>query len=709
MRLKTVSIQNFRLLADAQIPIPSGLTLVNGENGLGKSSIFQAILWCLYGPDALGDNQTSLVRQGHREMSVRIEMDDDLRVVRKFSLAPNGKSGRTELTVLQYGNDHSYGTVAEAQDAINAFIGSRDIFMATAYVDQHDGPGAFLRSKPAEQRQQLRNLLPNSDHWDVWFELAKLKRKTVADRILGNLGRVDAAQEFIDQNTRVKGEYNTYYADVKVFGTKIKRLNLMLEDLQDAQDEVDKVVAENDRRTKALNENKTSLDAATGKHRAAYDERDRLAKLMEDLPALQSKHDAWSPAAKAWDEELERHSQQVNLYIKWSAEWSAVDTQLSELFRYYEDTEETRMLLAGRVREHEQTLENMAPETHCPTCEQKLETDESIDKANSTRTAIALNLTDLALEVLSLNDPVPFEEIRETINAHQDDSLSKPIAPAPRPMFAEEEQFREAKNASIALTTHNQTVTLIEENVNTLEVARDGLPTPDEYDGTAYVARGQTIVTVNFEIQAAETDKRDRERKLAAAEQTLKLVDVNKLMITDLERKTTDDQKLQADLDIVVTGTGPNGARQLMIDQLLGDFQGEVNEWLHVLLPGFSIFMDTQAESGRETFETLFATPTGVIGWHGLSGAQRVGAGLAMRRALASMYAQHTGHTFETWIIDEADGAMRGEKREAFVSMLYKLQESGIDILVVSHADTVVERMEQRIEVVDAGGYTVVR
>ena len=52
---------------------------------------------------------------------------------------------------------------------------------------------------------------------------------------------------------------------------------------------------------------------------------------------------------------------------------------------------------------------------------------------------------------------------------------------------------------------------------------------------------------------------------------------------------------------------------------------------------------------------------------------------------------------------------MRGAKREAFVAKLFKLQEQGIDLLVASHADTVMERMDQRIEVRDAGGSTEVK
>ncbi len=726
MRLKTVSIQNFRLIADATIEIPTGLTLVNGENGLGKSSIFQAILWCLYGPDALGDNQTSLVRQGHRDMLVQVKANMEqleLVVTRKFSLAPNGNSGRTELDVVTFTsiirnskmegdmfNDLSGGTVAEAQANINKLIGTRDIFMATAYVDQHDGPGAFLRSKPTEQREQLRDLLKISPDWDTWHDLAKLKHRTVADRIVGNLGRAGAAQEFIDQNGETNRAKEMRGIEVAHFSGFIKKLNLDLEDLQDAQDEVDRVVAENERRTKALDFNKEFLDHEGMRHLQALNKKTGLTTLVAHLPTLDEERRTWLTETDVWDDRNTEYQELVRKYVELNQTWVDRLKLLEDFSVYCESINIALDEYSSEALGIRQQISNFTAELDkCPTCKQELKTDEAQQHISDQRAALADDFYEVEAKIKAMPERIDWKFITDEQVAHYDTEPVEPVSPGMRPLFESEAEWNSAKSAESDIAAVDAEIKTRAEQVDTLSLAREQLPTPAEYDIAAYTARAQTIVKVNGEIEQAETDKRDRERKLAQAETTLEWIEKNKAEITQLEQLIEADQTLQKELDIVVTGTGPNGARQLMIDQQLGDFQAEVNQWLGILLPGFAIYMDTQAESGRESFTTAFATPTGVIGWNGLSGAQRVAVGLSTRLALASMVQQRQGHTFETWIIDEADGAMRGEKREAFVAMLYKLQQQGIDLLVVSHADTVVERMEQSIEVVDAGGYTEVK
>ena len=51
-RLKSVEIAGFKAFTIAQkIPIDAKTTFIFGENGLGKSSIMEAIVWCLYGTE----------------------------------------------------------------------------------------------------------------------------------------------------------------------------------------------------------------------------------------------------------------------------------------------------------------------------------------------------------------------------------------------------------------------------------------------------------------------------------------------------------------------------------------------------------------------------------------------------------------------------------------------------------------------------------
>lgn len=130
-----VTFQNFRCFAEASLTFTEVRTLIAGRNATGKSTIADAIAWCLTGRcrglDGAGRGVAGLIRTGTSTMRVVVDLltdDGPLVVVREAD-------AQTRATTLAFGPsllDLRRGGVAEIQAAIDDRLGTCAAVVATA-------------------------------------------------------------------------------------------------------------------------------------------------------------------------------------------------------------------------------------------------------------------------------------------------------------------------------------------------------------------------------------------------------------------------------------------------------------------------------------------------------------------------------------------------------------------------------------------------
>jgi len=163
-----------------------------GDNGNGKSAIFDAITWALWGKSR-ANHIDDLIHLGQSEMEIELEFisgEQRYRVLRKHAKKPSkARAGQTilELQIASNGifRPISGNSLLETQQKIVRLLNlDYETFKNSAFLRQGHAD-EFSIKRPGERKEILANILGLS-HYDELERRAKdlaSDRKTEADRL----------------------------------------------------------------------------------------------------------------------------------------------------------------------------------------------------------------------------------------------------------------------------------------------------------------------------------------------------------------------------------------------------------------------------------------------------------------------------------------------------------------------------------------------
>jgi DNA repair protein SbcC/Rad50 len=174
-----------------------------GDNGNGKSAIFDAITWALWGKSRAGNNRDDeLIHLGQTEMEVQLEFSSGnqlYRVIRKHAKKPSkARAGQTVLE-LQIADNGTFKSISgnliqETQQKIIDILNiDYETFKNSAFLRQGHSDEFSIKT-PGERKEVLANILGLS-HYDELESRAKeeaVKRRYEAERIESSIEEIEA-------------------------------------------------------------------------------------------------------------------------------------------------------------------------------------------------------------------------------------------------------------------------------------------------------------------------------------------------------------------------------------------------------------------------------------------------------------------------------------------------------------------------------------
>jgi DNA repair exonuclease SbcCD ATPase subunit len=236
LKIKKVEIEGFRgFTQKTSFEFNNPVTLLYGGNHQGKSSVLNAIEWCLYGDECIGEKSRIRERVGTGDMAwrvindnwekaqviLRIESEQGHYVITRAEAKGKGKKGKSiEITLPD--ETEKEGDEAELEIARVLRVSFKD-FATTIYQHQetiHD----IVIQKPSEQSDVMDRLLGLSDYRNILDGIRKSDILKV---------QRDITQEFNRFQTRLQEGIKIRQKDMDEKRIKVKEKGLREDELSE--------------------------------------------------------------------------------------------------------------------------------------------------------------------------------------------------------------------------------------------------------------------------------------------------------------------------------------------------------------------------------------------------------------------------------------------------------------------------------------------
>ncbi len=757
-----LSLYNFSSYAQQDLNLQGiHLACVIGDNGAGKSSLFDALTWSIWGQARTSHD--GLVRQGQTEMRVTLDFESGgstYRVIRSRNTHGRGSSA---LNLLIANNaawtSLTCETIRKTQAQITDIVGlDYSTFVRTAFFRQGDAD-AFTNIPPGQRKAVLSTILQTT-RWTKYRKYvtetgAELRKKlTELDAQLQVLskprGLLRQRQRDVERLQQQATQASTRLAQAQVEWDQVKDQARHIHNLQQQvlvlqTTNVSDRLQQAETRSRQLLDEIQELDAILSTRDAIeqlkVDMRDNQARLtaMEELGSqltqlsiarrqLVQQYDSHERELTRLRGEYDRLSHNIST-DEAQARASEAATTADALHTL--DMQEANLEGQNKVWSENSALSNADSARQHITAElQKIQT-----AALEPRAAIAeFPVTDAFRELGRLEGRK--EEALATLHSltSQIDGLADEIKD-----IAQKQNRIQAQIEAIeySLTTHEALREKVASGTTDIAVKEANLERATKRMPVATKQLGQTQAEVNaLRAESEKTAEQLRQLNVDIKNATTtvanfaileeKWVQAQHLVEQTTQELGAAEARLQASTEANAAGTaleaqrpglvvrldaleclyvacGPKGVPAILLEVAIPEIEFEANRLLGRMTGGqMALRMvtqrDTKAGDVSETLD-IFISNDGERPYETYSGGEQLRINIAIRIALSRVLARRSGSPFQTLLLDEGFGSQDAAGRLALVDAIGVISDEFSKILVVTHIPDVANAFPVQIKI----------
>ena len=697
--IKSIKLNNFLSHSDTILELePNQTIMIDGKSGAGKSSIIEALLWCLYGKSRTIDR--NLIKKGKNNAEVIIILKDTSKtsddMEYRFERSITSKGKRTLKVLEKKETNKSFVPIkATGAKSIQEYIEKEIIHSSyLLFVNSIIYPQSSTESfvdQTASKRKEIILEIANVSDYKRYYEKAKDKvRETEIDK-----ARNDTTKENLKE--RIESVTKTSEALPELENEKMKLTKNFSEietKLSAMKKEQSKIEAFNDKvRDKKLQlsdidlklEN-INLDIGTSKTKISEMSDENTKKVLigteniEDNKKELVRLMTIKESANSWNvKRLEIEKECPSMFINKSME---INKEIISLMKKNVDyCPELKKPCPVILREKNSQIEKYG---------KQLEENNEQQKQYLTK----LNNYQEKINILG-NRP---EDVDERYDALETEiKMQEDLVISADKLTIQNESDKKILENFI-LTREEDKIKTEEER----KKIKDKMETPmsDEKIST-------DIIFCQNDLNSVHGELKDNGIKIGLIEVSIKELEEDKKKLKEVDSKDREIKDKIESLELLKKAFGNNGIKAIVTEYLIPKLEDKINEILSEL-SSFKVRLSTEKEGLSEgvvidgLFIDLYNENGEILEYNAYSGGEKNRITVAIFEGLASL------QKCNFRIFDESIIGLDDETTNSFTNIMLQLQKNVAQLICVSHLQGVKDIFEEKVEVVKTNGNSII-